>query len=109
VIFFVVPSLDKEIFDDESPFDFVHDWLVTSSKETMGRCTVIRTLDEYVLVFVLVLGFIGDMLFLNIKICLILLTFMGIGWASGLFVYPIYCHITGGFKSWMKLAIFNQE
>jgi hypothetical protein len=50
---FVAPSFDKEIFDNESLFDFVHDWLVTSSDDTTRKFTIIRTLDEYFLIFVL--------------------------------------------------------
>jgi hypothetical protein len=50
---FVVPSLDKEIFGNESLFDFVHDRLATESDDITGRYTIIGTLDEYVLVFVL--------------------------------------------------------
>jgi hypothetical protein len=45
---FVAPSLDKEIFDDESLFDSVHDWVITTSDDTTGRFTIIRTLNEYV-------------------------------------------------------------
>jgi hypothetical protein len=52
---FVAPSLEKEIFDNESLFDFVHDWLGMYSDDTTGRFTIIRTLDEYLLVPVLVL------------------------------------------------------
>jgi hypothetical protein len=50
---FVAPSLDKEIFYNESLFEFVHDWLVTSSDDITGRFTIIKTLDEYILIFVL--------------------------------------------------------
>jgi hypothetical protein len=52
---FVASSLDKEIFDNESLFDFVHDWLITYRDDTTGRLTIIKTLHEYVFVFVLVL------------------------------------------------------
>jgi hypothetical protein len=53
--FFVAPSLHKEIFDNESLFDFVRDWLLTDRDDATGRFTIIRTLDEYVLVLVFVL------------------------------------------------------
>jgi hypothetical protein len=60
-------------------FDLFHDWLVTRSDDTMWRFTIIRTLDEYVLIFVLGLWCFEDILSLNIKRCLILLIFMEIG------------------------------
>jgi hypothetical protein len=52
---FAVSSLDKEIFDNKSLFDFVHDWPASESDDTTGRFTIIRTLDEYIMAFVLVL------------------------------------------------------
>jgi hypothetical protein len=49
----VAPSFDKEKFDNESLFDFIDDCLLTSSEDTTGRFTIIRTLDECIFIFIL--------------------------------------------------------
>jgi hypothetical protein len=64
---FVALSLDKEIFDNKSLFDFAHHRLGTESADPTGRFTIIRTLDEYVLVVVSLLRCIGDILSLKRK------------------------------------------
>jgi hypothetical protein len=38
---FVAPSLEEEIFDDESVFDFVHDWVLTSLDDGMEEFATI--------------------------------------------------------------------
>jgi hypothetical protein len=52
---FLAPFLHNEIFDNESLFDFVHEWLASHRVDPTGRFTIIITLDEYVLVFILLL------------------------------------------------------